>query len=193
MPRSNDHQYYTKTVQAAPKDQDVARYGSGTKATKLPAERTGGEVGAHLVEAEQPLDLLGLSVVDQDFDQDGVDHDHENGEKQTHEENVATQWRSKSYDEQKQGTREEEESNGSDDWGSSTDEDDTPQVPITYWNRPTFESRKVVLEQWLEQPFFSPTSSSFQQVTDNFVFKTMKQARLWDDGVPLSAVLYRKV
>ena len=36
------------------------------------------------------------------------------------------------------------------------------------------------------------STTKIKEVTDNFVFKTMKKAKLWDDGVKISAVLYRR-
>ena len=63
---------------------------------------------------------------------------------------------------------------------------------ITFWNRPTYEMRADLLDRWLDEPFFKESTRSFEEVTDNFVFKTMKKAKLWDDGVKISAVLYRR-
>ena len=35
-------------------------------------------------------------------------------------------------------------------------------------------------------------ASAFEYIDDNFVFKTMKKASLWENGAPVSAILYRR-
>ena len=62
------------------------------------------------------------------------------------------------------------------------------------WRKPTRFEREHLFEQWSKETLFKIRDNvHFQHIDDNFVFKNMKKASLWDDGFPIAAMLYRRI
>lgn len=64
------------------------------------------------------------------------------------------------------------------------------------WSKPTRFEREHLFEQWSKETLFETCTRDnvhFQHIDDNFVFKNMKKASLWDDGFPIAAMLYRRI